>query len=118
MADALSRGVIETKKVFINEPVLNEFEGKHHEVPRAKTTASANPVILRNGQEIHECTTKDCEALARGTSRGLCQGCWAMVYAKRRSELLGAGVLWQEAANEIKRTTSPAKKENSQAKLK
>ena len=64
IADALSRRVMETKWKFSDEPTLDDFDGKHHEKPRAKTTASANPVILQKGQETHECTTKDCEALA------------------------------------------------------
>ena len=49
VADALSRGVTETKKTFTDEPILRNFEGKHHEEPRAKTPASANLVILQNG---------------------------------------------------------------------
>ena len=110
VADALSRGVEETKKGFTNEPILSAFEGKHHEKPRAKTAASANPVILEKGKDLRECTTRDCEALARGNAHGLCQGCWATTYEKRRNELLGAGVSWQEAANEIKELETPGKK--------
>ena len=110
VADALSRGVTETKKIFTNRPILRDFEGKHHEEPRAKTPASANPVILQNGKELTQCVSKDCEAYARGNSHGLCQGCWATAYEKRKSELLGGGVSWQDAANEIKRTTPPGQK--------
>ena len=53
VTDALLRGVGEIKKVFTNEPILDTFEGKHHEKPRAKTNASAHPVIVRNGQDLH-----------------------------------------------------------------
>lgn len=49
VADAHSRGVAETKKVFSNESILKAFEGKHHEKPREKTTASANPIVLQPG---------------------------------------------------------------------
>ena len=101
VADALSRGVNGSKREFTNEPILQQFEGKHHEKPRAKTDASANPVILQNGQDLRECTTQDCEAYARNNAHGLCQGCWAAAYEKRKKELLGGGVSWQEAANEI-----------------
>ena len=66
VAEALSRGVKETKKIFTNEPILGDFEGKHHEKPRAKTPASANPAILQNGKELAQCATKVCEAYARG----------------------------------------------------
>ena len=114
VADALSRGVVETKKVFTNEPILDAFEGKHHGQPRVKTTASANPVILRRGQDPRKCTTQDCEALARGNVHGLCQGCWATAYDKRRTELLGEGVSWQDAARKIKETaTSGQKRKNT-----
>ena len=47
VADALSPGVTETKRIFTYEPMLRQFEGEHHEKPCAKTTASANPVILQ-----------------------------------------------------------------------
>ena len=97
VADALSRGVTDTKKTFTNEPIL-----AHYEKPRAKTTTSASPVILQNGQDLRECTTPECEAYARGNAHGLCQGCWAIAYDQRRSELLGGGVSWQNAANEIR----------------
>ena len=110
VADALSRGVTETRKVFSNEPILDAFEGRHHEKPRAKTTALANPVILEKGKELQECTTKDCEALARGNAHRLCQGCWPTAYEKRRNELLGAGVSWEKAANEIQGTGTPGQK--------
>ena len=102
VADALSRGVAETKRVFTNEPILDAFEGKHKEEPRVKTNASANPVILRKGQETRECTTANCEALARGSQQGLCQGCWAQAYEKRRAELLAPGAPWEKAANKVK----------------
>ena len=52
VADALWRGVKETKKTFTNEPIQGDFEGKHHEKPRATTPASANPVILQNEKEL------------------------------------------------------------------
>ena len=77
VADALSRGVKEIKKEFTNEPILDGFQGDHHEKPQAKTTASANPVILRNRQDLRDCTTPGCEAYAQGNAYGLCQGCWA-----------------------------------------
>ena len=104
VADALSRGVTETRKVFTNEPILEAFEGDHHEKHRAKTNALANPVILQRGQDPQKCTTQDCEALARGNAHGLCQGCWATAYEKKCTELHGAGVPWQEAANKVKET--------------
>ena len=85
-----------------HEPMLDEFDGKHHEKPRAKTNASANPVILQNGQEISECATTDCEAPARGNKQGLCHGCWPHAYEKRRSELLAPGAPWEKAAKEIR----------------
>ena len=110
MADALSRGVAETKKTFTNEPILGNFEGKHREEPRAKTAASANPVILQAGKELVQCAAKDCEAYARGNSHGLCQGCWATAYDKRRNELLGGGVSCQDATSEIRDTTPPDRK--------
>ena len=110
VADALCRGVPGSKKEFTNKPTLQNFEGKHHEKPHAKTAASANPVILQNGKELTQCTTKDCEAYARGNSHGMCQGCWATAYDKRRSELLGGGVSWQDAANEIKGTAPSDRK--------
>ena len=110
VADALPRSVNETKKTFTNEPILKDFEGKHHKKPHAKTTASANPVILQNGQDLHECTTQDCEAYARGNVHGLCQGCWATANEKRKKELLGSGVWWQEAANEIRETAPSGQK--------
>lgn len=110
VADALSRSVTETKKVFTNEPILEGFEGKHREKPSAKTNASANLVILQKGQDPRECTTKDCEALARGNAHGLCQGCWATAYDKRRNELLGGGVSWQNAAEEIRETATSGQK--------
>ena len=113
VADALLRGVNETKKTFTNEPILRNFEGKHHDKPRAKTSASANPVILQKGKELARCATNDCEAFARNNSHGLCQGCWATAYDKRRSELLGGGVSWQEAANEVKRTGASNRKRKS-----
>ena len=113
VADALSRGVKETKKTFTNEPILGDFDGKHHEKPRAKTPASANPVILQNGKELAQCATNDCEAYARGNPHGLCQGCWATAYGKRREELLGGGVTWQDAANEIRRTAPSGQKRKS-----
>ena len=113
VADALSRGVTKTKKDFTNEPILGDFDGKHNEKPRAKTPASANPVILQNGKELTQCVTKDCEAYARGNSHGLCQGCWTTAYEKRKSELLGGGVSWQDAANEIRRTAHPGQKRKS-----
>ena len=102
VADALLRGVKETKNTFTNEPILGDFEGKHHEKPRAKSPASANPVILQNGKELAQCDTNDCEAYARSNSHGLCQVCWATAYAKRREELLGGGVTTQDAANDMK----------------
>ena len=101
VADALSRGVTETKRVFTNEPMLHQFEGEHHEKPYAKTTALADPVILQKGQDLRECTTQSCEAYARGNAHGRCQGCWAVAYEKRKKELLGGGVTWQDAANEV-----------------
>ena len=110
VADALSRGVTETKKAFTNEPILGKIEGIHHEKPRAKTIASANPVILRNGQDLRECTTPGCEAYGRGNAHGLCQGCWATTYEKRRNELLGEGTTWQSAANEIKEAAPSGEK--------
>ena len=90
--------------------MLDAFEGKHREEPRAKTTASANPVILEKGKDLRECTTEDCEALARGNAHGLCHGCWATAYEERRNELLGAGVSWQDAAKEIKETATSGQK--------
>ena len=72
VAEALSRGIKETKKIFINEPILGDFEGKHHEKPRAKTPASANPAIPQNGKELAQCATNDCEAYALRNSDGLC----------------------------------------------
>ena len=113
VADALSRGITETKKKFTNEPILEAFEGDHHEKPRAKTDALANPVILRRGQDPQKCTTQDCEALARGNAHGLCQGCWAKAYEKKCAELLGAGVPWQEAANEVRKTGASERKRKS-----
>ena len=92
VADALSRGVKETKKTFTNEPIPGDFEGKHHEKPRAKTPALANPVILENGKELAQCATNDFEAYARSNSHGLWQGYWATAFAKRMEELLGGGV--------------------------
>ena len=59
VVDALSPGVTDTKKTFTNEPIL-----AHYEKPRAKTTASASPVILQNGLDLRECTTPECEAYA------------------------------------------------------
>ena len=70
------------------------------------TTASANPVILERVKDLRECTTTDCEALARGNAHGLCQGCWATAYEKRGNELLGTGVSWQDAVNEINETVT------------
>ena len=113
VADALSRGVKETKKIFTNEPIPGDFDGKHHQKPRPKTPASANPAILQKGKEFAQCATNDCEAYARGNSHGQCQGCWAMAYDKRRSELLGGGVSWQSAANEIKNTAPPDRNRKS-----
>ena len=110
VADALSRGVKETKKPFTNEPILDNFGGEHHEKPRAKTNASANPVILRHGQDPQECTTKDCESLARGNTHGLCHGCWATAYEKKKKELLGPGTTWAKAAEEVKQTAASERK--------
>ena len=73
VADAQYRGVPETKKTFTNELILRDFAGKHHEKPRAKTSASANPAILQNGKELTQCATNDCKGYARGNSQGLCQ---------------------------------------------
>lgn len=101
VGDALSRGVTETKKTLTNEPIIAQYKK-----PCAKTTASANPVILRNEQDLRECTTPGCEAYARGNAHGLCQGCWATAYDKRRNELLGGGVSWQDAANNVKEVTT------------
>ena len=114
VADALSRGVTETRKTFTNEPILGDFKGEHHEKPREKTIAPANPMILQNGQGLPKCTTPGCEAYARGNVRGLCQGCWAAAYEKRRAELLAPGAPWEKAANEIKvGTTSERKRKNT-----
>ena len=113
VADALSRGVNETKKTFTNEPILKDFGGKHHEEPRAKTPASANPIILQKGnlgKELTQCITNDCEAYARDNLHGLCKGCWATAYENRESELLGGGVSWQDAANEIRKTAPSGQK--------
>ena len=74
------------------------------------TTASANPVILERVKDLRECTTTDCEALARGNAHGLCQRCRATAYEKRRNELLGTGVSWQNAVNEIKETATSGQK--------
>ena len=103
VADALSSGVPETKNTFTNEPIKRDFARKHHEKPGKETSASANPVILQAGKGLSQCATKDCEACARGNAHGLCQGCWATAYDKPRKELLGGGIKWQDAANEIKR---------------
>ena len=113
VADALSQGVTETKKVFTNEPILGAFEGNHHEKPRAKTTTSANPIILQNGQDLRECTTQGCKAYARGNAHGLCHGCWATAYETRKKELLGGGVLSQDAANQIQNTGYAGQKRKS-----
>lgn len=67
VVDALSRGVLETKKTFTHEST---------ERLRAKTIPSANLEILREGQDLRECTTKDCEAYAQGNAHGLCQAYW------------------------------------------
>ena len=99
VADTLSRGVAVTKKVFTNEPVLSNFEK-----PPVKTMAAASPVILELGKETRQCTTPDCEALARNNSHQLCQVSWATVYEKQQSELLAPGIGWSEAAKEVKQT--------------
>ena len=117
VADALSRGVTETKKVFTNEPILNDFEGKHHEKPRVKTTASANPVILKPGKEICECTTPHCEAIAKNNAHQLCQGCWATAYEKRRTELLAPGIGWSDAAEEVKQAEAADRKRKNTGQI-
>src|SRR5205807_2324477 len=99
VADALSRDVMETtKKEFPNTGILDKFEK-----PCKSTPASANPVILQRKKELHECTTPDCEAYARGNPQQLCQGCWAVKYEKRRSELLATApaTTWSTAAKDI-----------------
>ena len=117
VADALSRGTTETKKTFTHEPILDYFNGKNHEKPRAKTNALANPVILQKGQDTRKCTTTDCEALSRGNIKGLCQGCWATAYEKRRNVLLAPGAPWEKAAEEVREAAAPDRKRKNAGRI-
>ena len=81
------------------------------EKPRAKALASAKPVILQNGKELPGCTAQGCEAYAWNNPQRLYQGCWAMAYQSRRSEILEQGIPWKVAAKEIKESREPATSE-------